>query len=83
MTEGAQNPIVLNLYDQGLEDLKEELERILITKTLLETQGNIAKAARLLKISRPKIYKMMSKYGLGRSKAIVSLRRAPSGKSRN
>ncbi len=76
------NAIVLNPGQEGLDELKEEVERILVTKTLLETGGNISQAARLLKISRPRLYDLMSQYGLGRSKSIVSLPQPRSDKTR-
>lgn len=66
-----QNTIVLNPDHAGLDELKEEAQRIMVTKTLQDTEGNIAEAARRLMISRPRLYDLMSRYGLCRSKAII------------
>jgi two-component system NtrC family response regulator len=48
-----------------LREAREELEREIVSRTLRETRGNISKAARALGISRPTIYELMARYGLG------------------
>jgi DNA-binding NtrC family response regulator len=58
------NIIELNTDHAGLNEIKEELERIMIERTLRETRGNIAKAARHLGISRPALYDLISRHGL-------------------
>jgi two-component system NtrC family response regulator len=47
-----------------LREAREELERELIAKTLQEHSGNVSKTAKVLGISRPTLYEMMSRYGL-------------------
>jgi two-component system, NtrC family, response regulator len=51
-----------------LREAREELEREIISKKLVETNGNISKAARALGISRPTLYELMSRYGLADGK---------------
>lgn len=48
-----------------LKKAREELEREIVSKKLKETRGNISKAARALGISRPTLYELMSRFGLG------------------
>jgi len=47
-----------------LREAREELERELIARTLQENTGNVSKTAKVLGISRPTLYELMSRYGL-------------------
>ena len=47
-----------------LREAREELEREIIAKRLQENGGNVSKTARVLGISRPTLYELMSRYGL-------------------
>jgi DNA-binding NtrC family response regulator len=71
MADNAPHPhivIELSTDHAGLNELKEELERVMVERTLRETRGNIAKAARHLGISRPKLYDLISHHGLRRAR---------------
>jgi DNA-binding NtrC family response regulator len=70
MADNVPHPniiIELSTDHAGLNELKEELERVMVEKTLRETRGNIAKAARHLGISRPALYNLISRHRLCRS----------------
>ena len=70
MADNVPHPniiIELKTDHAGLNELKEELERKMVERTLRETRGNIAKAARHLGISRPKLYDLISHHGLRKS----------------
>lgn len=45
-----------------LQEIKEEYERSIVQKALTQTRGNISLAAKLLDISRPKLYEMIENY---------------------
>jgi two-component system NtrC family response regulator len=47
-----------------LREAREVLERKVIIRALQENGGNISRTARVLGISRPTLYELMSKYGL-------------------
>ncbi len=47
-----------------LREAKEVLEREIIANALRQNNGNISKTARVLGISRPTLYDLMSRYGL-------------------
>lgn len=52
---------------EALEPLLERVERDQIQRALEQTGGNRTKAARLLKITRPSLYRRMETLGLGNS----------------
>ncbi len=55
----------------GILDLNkhvEALEKELLKKAFIISRGNVSKMASLLKISRPKVYKLMEKYDIGKVK---------------
>jgi len=58
----TDNPPIPSLADKkvNLEELIKHVEKEKIEKALKETSGNIAKAARLLGISRPKLYRKIA-----------------------
>ena len=47
-----------------LKEAREELEREIIERALLENGGNISKSARALGVSRPTLYELMERHGL-------------------
>jgi two-component system, NtrC family, response regulator len=56
----------LKKLKEEVQPITEDLQRLLVERTLHETRGNIAKSARELGISRPKLYDLISRYGLNR-----------------
>jgi two-component system NtrC family response regulator len=48
----------------NLRQVRDEAERVAITKVLGRVNGNIAEAAQLLGISRPTLYDLMKRHGL-------------------
>lgn len=50
-----------NSEHRSMGYMVEELEKHLVTQTLKETNNNISQTAKLLKISRPKLYQIMDK----------------------
>jgi two-component system, NtrC family, response regulator len=72
MADGVQ----INAEDLGLEipkaqiepinlrQIREDAERDALVKTMARVNGNIAKAAELLGVSRPTIYDLMNRYGM-------------------
>lgn len=48
-----------------LRDARDKVERELISSALQEQDGNIAKASEVLGVSRPTLYDLMKKHGLG------------------
>ena len=50
-----------------LDELLAKVERELIDRALSRARGNKAKAARLLGLTRPRLYRRMVQLGLGRS----------------
>jgi two-component system NtrC family response regulator len=49
----------------SLKEAKEELEKEMVGKALRESGGNISRAARALGVSRPTLYDLIARYGLG------------------
>ncbi len=49
---------------QTLEEIMDQLEKLVILQALMLSHGNKAKTAQLLNISRPGLYKKMAKLGL-------------------
>ncbi len=49
---------------KALGEIMEEVERVLVARALAESGGNKARAAQLLGISRPGLYKKLMKYSL-------------------
>jgi len=47
-----------------LRDARDRVERELIASAIQEQNGNIAKAAEALGVSRPTLYDLMKKHGL-------------------
>ena len=47
--------------EEGLDSMVEELEKHLVIETLRKTDNNISKTADILKISRPRLYRIMKK----------------------
>jgi len=47
-----------------LREAREELEREIIARKLKENSGNISKTAKVLGISRPTLYELMTRYEL-------------------
>lgn len=56
---GADEPMPLNL-----RQVRDEAERLAISKALGRTGGNISEASSLLGVTRPTLYTMLEKYGL-------------------
>lgn len=52
------------LRGQTLSDIMEQTEKQIIVQTLMANQGNKARASQMLGISRPGLYKKLTKYGL-------------------
>jgi two-component system nitrogen regulation response regulator NtrX len=57
--------------DASLNDLLDEYERVLITRALAMSNGNIAEAARRLKTDRPNLYRRMKRLGVAGDAAGV------------
>jgi two-component system NtrC family response regulator len=76
MAEGAKlTPQDLELVSpyakyegHGLREAREALERDLIERALAKNKGNLTKAAEELGVSRPTLYEMMEKLGIGRNR---------------
>jgi two-component system NtrC family response regulator len=72
MTDGAQ----ISVEDLGLpipttpiepinlRKIRENAERNALIKTMARVDGNIAKAAELLGVSRPTIYDLLNRHGI-------------------
>ena len=59
----------LQVPDEGLEHLnlravRDEAERNAVLKVIARTNGNIARAAEILGISRPSLYDLLGRFGL-------------------
>ena len=48
----------------NLRQVRENAERNALVKTMARADGNIAKAAELLGVSRPTIYDLMNRHGM-------------------
>ncbi len=57
----ANQKMPSNSEHRSMGYMVEELEKHLVTQTLKETNNNISQTAKLLKISRPKLYQIMDK----------------------
>ena len=76
MTEGSKiTPEDLELVSpykkyesQGLREAREALERDLIERAIAGNKGNLTKAASDLGLSRPTLYELMEKLGIGKEK---------------
>jgi two-component system NtrC family response regulator len=74
MAEGKKvTPIDLELtspymkYEgRGLKEAREALEKDLIQKALAKNKGNVTKVAEELGVSRPTLYELMEKLGIGK-----------------
>jgi two-component system NtrC family response regulator len=72
MADGSQisasdlglQPSVVKTEPINLRQVRDEAERVAITKVLGRVNGNIAEAAQLLGISRPTLYDLMKRHGL-------------------
>ncbi|MCL6611376.1 MAG: sigma 54-interacting transcriptional regulator [Peptococcaceae bacterium] len=66
--EKADHPIasIASALNKGqtLEEIMDQMEKLVILQALMISHGNKAKTAQLLNISRPGLYKKMSKLGL-------------------
>ncbi len=62
LTEAPEGSTVEKLT---LKDARDRVERGMITSVLREQGGNIARAAEALSVSRPTLYDLMKKHGLG------------------
>ena len=51
----------------SLSDIKRQIERDCIARALLETSGNITRAAALLGMKRPRLSQLVKQYGLAAS----------------
>ena len=51
----------LSANEDSMDKTIEELEKQMVLQTLKKTQGNITKTASLLKISRPRLYRILDK----------------------
>jgi len=49
----------------SLKEARESLEKEMILKALLQSKGNITKAATSLGVSRPTFYDLMEKFEMG------------------
>jgi len=52
---------------RGLREAREELEKDFIERALRKSKGNMTKTAEELGISRPTLYELIGKLGLGKS----------------
>jgi two-component system NtrC family response regulator len=74
MAEGSKiTPVDLELdslhakhESRGLKEAREEVERDLIQKALTENKGNLSRTAAQLGVSRPTLYELMEKLGIGK-----------------
>ncbi len=53
--------------ERSLLEMKKDLERECIARALLETDGNITRAAALLGMKRPRLSQLVKQYGLNPS----------------
>ncbi|WP_243373894.1 PEP-CTERM-box response regulator transcription factor [Geotalea sp. SG265] len=64
--ESSQAQIMTPLDSMTLKDARDRLERQMIVSALGRQEGNIAKTAEALGVSRPTLYDLMKKYNLSR-----------------
>lgn len=60
----AEHMALVETTTEGLDSMLEELEKRLVVETLKTTDNNITKAANILKISRPRLYRIMEKISM-------------------
>ena len=53
---------------KGLKEAREALERDLIRRAISKNKGNMTQAAAELGISRPTLYELMEKLGIGKER---------------
>jgi two-component system NtrC family response regulator len=53
-----------NLESLNLRQVRDEAERRAVLRVLARTNGNIARAADILGVSRPTLYDLMNRFGL-------------------
>ncbi len=58
-TEGA------DVEPFNLREVREKAESQAILRALTRTEGNVSKTAELLGVTRPTLYNLMKKYGIG------------------
>jgi two-component system nitrogen regulation response regulator NtrX len=63
-TPGVHTELPAPDLEAPLSDLLDEYERLLITRALAMSNGNIAEAARRLKTDRPNLYRRMKRLGV-------------------
>ena len=51
----------LGVNEDSMDKMIEELEKQMVFQALKTTQGNISKTAAMLKISRPRLYRILEK----------------------
>jgi two-component system NtrC family response regulator len=61
----APEPVASPASGMTLKDARDRVERELIGSVLREQGGNIAKASEALGVSRPTLYDLMKKHGMG------------------
>jgi two-component system NtrC family response regulator len=74
MAESSQiSPVHLELAEptdpysgKRLKEAREVLERDLVQRALARTKGNLTQAAAELGVSRPTLYELMDKLGIGK-----------------
>jgi transcriptional regulator with GAF, ATPase, and Fis domain/tetratricopeptide (TPR) repeat protein len=69
-TESGATSVAYAQVRQGavsLSDMKRQIERDCIARALLETKGNITRAAALLGMKRPRLSQLVKQYGLSAS----------------
>ncbi|NMG76306.1 PEP-CTERM-box response regulator transcription factor [Aromatoleum diolicum] len=58
------DPVEADLEHLNLRHVRDEAERRAVVRVLARTNGNIARAADILGISRPSLYDLMNRFGL-------------------
>lgn len=57
----ANNVLPTSTSEEGMDHMVEELEKHLVIEALKKTNNNITKTANILKISRPRLYRIIEK----------------------
>jgi two-component system NtrC family response regulator len=55
---------------RGLKEAREGLEKVLIRQALTRNKGNLTRTASDLAISRPTLYQLIQKLGIGKEKKL-------------
>ena len=66
--EDLELPALSATADQepfNLREVREKAESQAIVRALARTDGNVSKTAELLGVTRPTLYNLMKKYGIG------------------